>query len=60
MRPEFQKWVVDDCPDANGFSTIRIADGTVHGNTEEEPIATVYDEEMAQYIVAHHNSRLCF
>ena len=60
MRPEFQKWVVDDCPDANGFHTIRIADGTVHGNTEEEPIATVYDEAMAQYIVAHHNSRLSF
>jgi len=60
MRPEFQKWVVDECEDANGHHTIRIADGTPNGNTVEQPIATVFDYEMAQFIVALQNARLSY
>jgi len=35
-------WTVDDCPDADGYDTIRLADGTLNGNTEAQPIATAY------------------
>ena len=49
-------WVADPIDDANGFTTIRIADGSLNGNTEEQPIATVYDEENATFIVRAVNS----
>ena len=35
-------WTVDDCPDGEGYDTIRLADGTANGNTEAQPIATAY------------------
>ena len=35
-------WTVDDCPDAYGRDTIRLADGTPNGNIEAQPIATAY------------------
>lgn len=38
------KWTIDECPDANGNTTIRTYDGTPNGDTEAEPIATVYGE----------------
>lgn len=50
-----QKWAVDECPDANGNWTIRIADGTPNGNTDENPIATVYGLALAERIVYLHN-----
>ena len=53
---ERQNWIVDPCPDANGFHTIRIADGSEHGNTEEQPIATVFEREIADHIVTTHNN----
>ena len=43
---------VDACLDANGFHTIRHSDGTIHGNTEENPVATVYTKEYAHIIAA--------
>lgn len=49
--------VVDDCPDAAGFWTVRPADGTVHGDTEAEPIATFYDKSLATAMVDAHNAR---
>ena len=36
-------WTVDGCPDAYGHATIRLADGTLNGNTEAQPIATAYN-----------------
>lgn len=48
-------WIVDECPDADGNFTIRIADGSPNGNTDEQPIATVYLLEIAETIVAEHN-----
>lgn len=45
-------WTVDECPDASGFHTVRSADGTPNGNTEAEPIATVYEESDAALIAA--------
>lgn len=39
--------VVDPCPDAYGHWTIRVANGTENGDTEAQPIATVYSEDMA-------------
>lgn len=50
-----EKWVVDDCPDANGHWTIRPADGTVCGDTNRQPVATVYSREAADHIVLSHN-----
>ena len=35
-------WTVDDCPDADGYDTIRLADGTPNGDIEAQPIATAY------------------
>lgn len=49
-------WTVDECPDAYGHWTIRIADGTPNGNTDEQPIATVYNLENAKQIVQEHNN----
>ncbi len=48
-------WIVDPIQDANGHWTIRLADGTENGNTEAQPIATVYDRADAYRIVAEHN-----
>ncbi len=50
-----EKWIVDPACDAYGNWTIRVDDGTAHGNTEEEPVATVYGLALAQHIVATHN-----
>jgi hypothetical protein len=53
----FYEWVVDDAKDAAGRFTIRLADGTIHGNTEMQPIATVFQEQHADEIVRAHNSQ---
>ena len=49
---------VDGCADANGFITIRRADGTDNGDTEHQPIATVFRSEDAEFIVRACNARL--
>ncbi len=49
-------WVIDSCPDANGYWTIRNDDGSIHGDTNSEPIATVYDHDVAVQIVQQHNT----
>ena len=46
---------IDECPDANGNWTMRFADGTPNGNTEEEPLATFYNLETAKHFVAMNN-----
>lgn len=39
---------IDDCPDADGFTTIRPElPGSPHGDTDAQPIATVYEIEDA-------------
>ena len=43
-------WIVDECPDAHGNLTIRVADGSPNGNTELEPIATVFDPANAPLV----------
>lgn len=53
-----QKWVVDECADANGNWTIRIDNGTPNGDTELEVVATVYGLALAEHIVETHNRRL--
>jgi len=53
-------WIVDPCPDANGYWTIRIDDGSEHGDTEEQPIATVYDLKDAEQIVSVNNNYINF
>ena len=50
-----ENWVVDACPDANGFWTIRIADGTPSGNTSLQPIATVFSYQNAEMIIKSNN-----
>lgn len=46
------KWWVDECPDASGFHTIRLADGSPNGDTSLQPVATVYEEEHAHLIAS--------
>ena len=43
-------WIVDECEDANGFSTIRWDDGTPNGDLDAQPIATVYEHRHAEII----------
>jgi len=57
-RRTVSKWVVDSCPDANGYWTIRIDDGTENGSIDDEPIATVYCAYVAVEIVDSHNEKL--
>ena len=45
-------WQEDDCRDAYGGTTIRLRDDTPHGNTNAEPIATVYRDEDATLIAS--------
>lgn len=51
-----KKWIVDVVPDANNAFTIREDDGSPHGNTHKQPIATVYRKEDAEEMVDHHNN----
>lgn len=53
-----REWVVDECPDAHGNWTIRCADGTPNGDTEEDVVATVYGLALAETIVAEHNKAM--
>jgi hypothetical protein len=48
------KLVVDPCPDAFGYWTVRLADGTDSGDTDT-CIATVYDDEAAKLLVTAYN-----
>jgi hypothetical protein len=50
--------VVDPCPDSGGNHTIRWADGSECGDTNRQPVATVYDVEVANSMVAVWNQRL--
>ena len=50
-----KRWTVDPATDANGHWTIRIDDGSDHGDTEQQPIATVFVREDAVLIVGLHN-----
>ncbi len=51
-------WKVDPCCDAYGNWTIRIDDGSHHGDTSESPVATVYGLALAERIVETHNTEL--
>ena len=53
-----QKWVVDECADANGNWTIRIDNGTLNGDTGARVVATVYGLALAEHIVDAHNKVL--
>ena len=53
-------YVVDECPDANGFWTIREADGTPNGNIMKQPIATAYTKSNADLIVTVLNDERTF
>ena len=43
--------VLDECRDAQGAYTLRLADGTANGDTKACPIATVYQDHNAAHIV---------
>ena len=45
-------WQEDDCRDACGCTTIRVADNTPHGQTDKPPIATVNADGDARLIAA--------
>ena len=49
-------WHMDECEDAAGFCTIRRHDGTQNGDTDGQPIATVYQPEDAEMIVCAVNA----
>lgn len=50
-----QKWTVDPICDANGTYTIRVDDGSENGSTDVQPIATVYNKNVADQMVLDHN-----
>ena len=52
MTEQHTLWVVDECPDSGGFATIRPNDGGPHGDTDVQPIATVYLDAHARLIAA--------
>lgn len=45
-------WTVDECEDANGNLTIRPSNGSRNGNTERQPIATVYGSAPSANLMA--------
>lgn len=49
---QFKNLIVDECEDANGQHTIRIADGSLNGDTERSCIATVYDTDYTNLFAA--------
>ena len=51
-------WIVDPACDAYGNWTIRVADGSPHGDTEESPVATVYGLALAEDMVMLHNTSI--
>lgn len=52
MKPTSGPWIADCIGDMDGYSTVRIADGSEYGNTETQPIATVYVDADARLIAA--------
>ena len=56
MKDKPELIIVDLCSAANGESTIRWADGSENGDTERQPVATVYDHNDAQGIVDAWNA----
>lgn len=52
------KWQVDSSNKMYGYFTIRHFDGSPNGNTQEQPIATVFTEQDAIEIVDLHNKAL--
>jgi len=49
--PKTQEWITDECYDANGFVTVRLADGTSNGDTESQPVATFHQVDDAHRAV---------
>ncbi len=54
--PTHRRIRVDPICDADGFCTIRIDDGSEHGDTSEQPIATVYTDHDAALITRCYNA----
>lgn len=50
-KPAQPQWTADACPDAQGFWTIRPNDGTEHGDTEMNPVATVHAEKSVVELI---------
>lgn len=46
------RWTIDECPDAQGFATIRLYDGSPNGNIRYAPVATAYSDTNARLIAA--------
>jgi hypothetical protein len=55
---ENSRWIVDPCHDANECWTIRFDDGSTNGDTDSQPIATIYDRHVADLIVNQHNNAI--
>jgi len=56
MKDIPQLIVLDPIPDTNNNATLRWDDGSENGDTEKQPIATVYDWDDAQGIVEAWNA----
>ena len=55
-----RKLIVDESPDALGFWTVRVDDDTPNGDLEEQPIATFFNLELANVMVAAYNHAFKF
>lgn len=49
---KYSSLIVDQCEDAQGNITIRKNDGSENGDTDSQPVATVYEPEYAKIIAA--------
>src|ERR1700749_2267266 len=45
-------WIIDCAGDMDGYSTVRVADGSENGRIETQPIATIYADADAHLIAA--------
>lgn len=53
-----RRFTVDECPDAYGFATVRVFDGTPNGDTDQAPVATFYNREDAELFVGAVNAHV--
>jgi hypothetical protein len=44
--------IIDECPDAQGYSTLRFDDGTSNGDISDPPVATIYRQEFGGILAA--------
>ena len=47
-----KRFKLDDCLDAHGFNTLRLDDGSEHGATDAQPVATIYSDKHSRLLAS--------